>query len=57
MSNLKFKASFFLAFENLIDPKSFVIGPFSVAFAPLVFREAPYRGLCARERLFWSRSW
>ena len=26
------------------------IGPFSVAFSPLIFREAPYRGPSVREK-------
>ena len=42
--NLDSRANFFLALENLI-------GPFiSVAFPPLIFREAPYRGPSVREK-------
>ena len=59
-NNLDSRANFFLAFENLMDalktltnpnlPLFPVIGPFSVAYPPLIFRQAPYRGPSVREK-------
>ena len=39
--NLDCRANLFLTFENLMD---------ALAFPPLIFREAPYRGPSVREK-------
>ena len=48
--DVNFNYNFFARWRKFFTDPNLVIGPFNVAFLPLISREAPYHGPSVREK-------